>query len=72
MAALHGRAAEPRVAAWQDQLTPLWKRIGGGCHLNRKIDALLLEAGFAIDELTTTYLPWPRPMTYTYQGFAPR
>jgi len=66
----HGRAPDSGVAAWQDRLTPLWKRIGGGCHLNRKIDDLLLEAGFAIDELRTKYLPGPRPMTYTYQGFA--
>jgi ubiquinone/menaquinone biosynthesis C-methylase UbiE len=66
----HGRAPESRVAAWQDRLTPLWKRIGGGCHLNRKVDALLTEAGFTIDELRTAYLPGPRPMTYTYQGFA--
>lgn len=66
----HGRAPDSRVAAWQDQLTPFWKRIGGGCHLNRKIDDLLVGAGFTIDELRTTYLPGPRPMTYTYQGFA--
>lgn len=66
----HGRAPDSGVAVWQDRLTPVWKRIGGGCHLNRKIDDLLLEAGFAIDELRTTYLPGPRPMTYTYQGFA--
>jgi hypothetical protein len=44
--------------------------IGGGCHLNRKVDALLLEAGFGIEKLKTTYLPGPRPLTYTYQGFA--
>lgn len=66
----HGRAPEPGVAAWQDRLTPVWKRIGGGCHLNRKVDALLLEAGFRIEKLKTTYLPGPRPLTYTYQGFA--
>jgi SAM-dependent methyltransferase len=66
----HGRAPDSRVAVWQDRLTPVWKRIGGGCHLNRKIDELLLQAGFQIDELRTTYLPGPRPMTYTYQGFA--
>ena len=66
----HGRAPDPGVAAWQDRLTPIWKRIGGGCHLNRKIDDLLLNAGFTIDELRTTYLPGPRPMTYTHQGFA--
>jgi ubiquinone/menaquinone biosynthesis C-methylase UbiE len=66
----HGQAPDAEVSAWQDRLTPLWKRIGGGCHLNRKIDSLLLEAGFEIEELRASYLPGPRPMTYTYQGFA--
>lgn len=66
----HGRAPDSGVATWQDRLTPLWKHIGGGCHLNRKIDDLILKAGFVIDELRTTYLPGPRPMTFIYQGFA--
>ncbi len=66
----HGRAPDRRVCAWQDRLTPVWKRIAGGCHLNRKIDDLIKSAGFQIAELTTSYLPGPRPMTYTYQGLA--
>jgi ubiquinone/menaquinone biosynthesis C-methylase UbiE len=66
----HGRAPDSRVAAWQERLNPIWKRIAGGCHLNRKIDDLLATAGFRINELRTTYLPGPRPMTYTYQGLA--
>ena len=66
----HGQAPERRVAAWQDRLTPLWKRIAGGCHLNRKIDEIIATAGFRISELKTSYLPGPRPMTYTYQGVA--
>ncbi len=66
----HGRAADPRVVVWQDRITPVWKRIGGGCHLNRKIDELIRAAGFQISELKTFYLPGPRPMTYTYQGLA--
>jgi len=66
----HGRAPDSGVAAWQDRLNPVWKRIGGGCHLNRKIDELVVQAGFQIDELRTAYLPGPRPMSYTYQGFA--
>jgi ubiquinone/menaquinone biosynthesis C-methylase UbiE len=66
----HGRAPDPAVAQWQDRLTPIWKPIGGGCHLNRKIDDLIEEAGFRITELKTSYLSGPRPMTYTYQGFA--
>jgi hypothetical protein len=36
----HGRAPEPNVCWWQDRLTPVWKRIGGGCHLNRAIQTL--------------------------------
>jgi ubiquinone/menaquinone biosynthesis C-methylase UbiE len=68
----HGRAPEPGVVAWQDRLTPVWKRIGGGCHLNRKIDELIVAAGLEIRELKTCYLPGPHPMTYTYQGFARR
>ena len=66
----HGLAPDSGVAAWQGRLTPIWKRIGGGCHLNRKIDDLIKQAGFRIAELTTSYLPGPRPMTYTYQGAA--
>jgi ubiquinone/menaquinone biosynthesis C-methylase UbiE len=68
----HGHSPDPGVAVWQDRITPLWKRIGGGCHLNRKIDELISAAGFRIAELKTCYLPGPRPMTYTYQGFAER
>jgi ubiquinone/menaquinone biosynthesis C-methylase UbiE len=68
----HGRSPDPRVVAWQDRLTPAWKRIGGGCHLNRKIDELIVGAGFQILSLKTCYLPGPRPMTYTYQGIAER
>ncbi len=66
----HGRAPDPGVVVWQDRLTPVWKRIGGGCHLNRKVDELIAAAGFHIVELKTCYLPGPRPMAYTYQGFA--
>jgi len=66
----HGRSPDRRTAAWQDRLTPIWKRIGGGCHLNRKIDELITVAGFEIVELKTFYAPGPRPMTYTYQGIA--
>jgi ubiquinone/menaquinone biosynthesis C-methylase UbiE len=66
----HDRAPDPGVVAWQDWLTPFWKLATGGCHLNRKIDELIEAAGFQITELKTCYLPGPRPMTYTYQGFA--
>ena len=66
----HGRSPDGKVTAWQDQLTPMWKRVAGGCHLNREIDTLLERAGFKVVNLKTFYLPGPRPMTYTYQGIA--
>jgi ubiquinone/menaquinone biosynthesis C-methylase UbiE len=66
----HGRAPDRGVAVWQDRLNPTWKRIGGGCNLNRQVDELLIEAGFHITDLRKFYLRGPRPMTYTYQGLA--
>lgn len=66
----HGRSPDRSTADWQDRMTPIWKRIGGGCHLNRKIDELIAAAGFVIIELKTFYQAGPRPMTYTYQGIA--
>jgi len=66
----HGRAPDPGVVVWQDRLTPIWRRIGGGCHLNRRIDEIVAGSGFKITELETGYLPGPRPMTFTYQGAA--
>jgi ubiquinone/menaquinone biosynthesis C-methylase UbiE len=66
----HGRAPEPSVARWQDRLTPVWKRVAGGCHLNRKPDALIRSVGFRVDTLETGYLKGPRPMGFVYSGSA--
>lgn len=66
----HGRASEPGVARWQDRLTPVWRRIAGGCHLNRKIDTLIAAAGFRVDRLETGYMRGPKPMTFMYEGMA--
>jgi ubiquinone/menaquinone biosynthesis C-methylase UbiE len=68
----HGRSSEVRVVRWQDRLTPLWKQIGGGCHLNRPIDQLIREAGFHMAKLETGYMKGPKPMTFMYDGVAHR
>jgi len=68
----HGLAPEVQVQRWQHRLTPGWRHIAGGCHLDRKIDELIGEAGFTIDELVTEYARGPRPMTYIYCGRASR
>jgi ubiquinone/menaquinone biosynthesis C-methylase UbiE len=66
----HGLAPDVSVRRWQDWLTPAWKRISGGCHLNRPIRAMIEGAGFQIDRVETGYMPGPRPMTFTYEGSA--
>ena len=68
----HGRAPDESVRRWQDRLTPLWSKLGGGCHLNRDIPRLLKEAGLRSADMQTMYLPGPRPLTYNYWGTAER
>lgn len=67
----HGHSPEKAVSRWQNLLTPGWKKVAGGCHLNRPIDAYLREAGFAIDELQTGYMPkTPHWAGFIYTGYA--
>lgn len=66
----HGLAPDAGVVRWQHRLTPLWKPLAGGCHLDRDIPALLKAGGFTIRELYSSYLPGPRPMTWVWRGWA--
>ncbi len=66
----HGLSPEPAVDRWQRRLTPMWRHIAGGCHLDRKVDDLIRSAGFEMTELRTEYADGPRPMTYMYLGRA--
>ncbi len=66
----HGLSPDDKVARWQERINPVWKVIGGGCHLNRKMDALIGSAGFRFDSLTEGYIPGPRFATYNYRGIA--
>jgi ubiquinone/menaquinone biosynthesis C-methylase UbiE len=66
----HGRSPDAAVSAWQDRLDPVWKRLAGGCHLNRKIDELVTGAGFRMNDLRTGYARGPKPMTFMFEGRA--
>ncbi|MEK1941008.1 MAG: class I SAM-dependent methyltransferase [Pseudomonas sp.] len=66
----HGMSPDLPVLRWQNRLTPIWKPLAGGCHLNRDIPQLITEGGFKIGELQTRYLKGPKPMTYVYSGWA--
>jgi ubiquinone/menaquinone biosynthesis C-methylase UbiE len=66
----HGRSPDEKVRRWQDRLTPVWKRLGGGCHLNRPIRELLENSGFRIEQIETGYMKGPKPMAFMYEGRA--
>ncbi|MDB5066339.1 MAG: Methyltransferase type 11 [Chloroflexi bacterium] len=66
----HGRSPDSRVARWQDRLTPLQRRVAGGCHLNRPIDELVAHSGLQLSRVTTYYLTGPRSLGYMFEGVA--
>jgi len=67
----HGRSDQPRVAQWQDRLNPIQRVMGVGCNLNRPIDTLIRDAGFAITHLDRYAIAGePRIMAEMYRGTA--
>jgi ubiquinone/menaquinone biosynthesis C-methylase UbiE len=66
----HGLAPDEGVRRWQNRLTPLWCRIGGGCHLNRPMQSLIESAGFRFDRLDTGYMRGPKAFAFMYEGSA--
>jgi ubiquinone/menaquinone biosynthesis C-methylase UbiE len=53
----HGAAPDRKVRGLQNTLTPLWKKFGGGCRLNRDLPAEIKKAGFEMDWIEQMYLP---------------
>ena len=67
----HGRCPVESVGRLQDRLTPLWRTVAGGCHLNRPIFEYLTEAGFDVTVGENCYLArMPRFAGYLYYGQA--
>ncbi len=67
----HGRSDDPGVACWQDRLNPLQNIVGCGCHLNRRIDQLIIQAGFRLSQLDRYVLSGvPRIGGELYRGQA--
>ena len=67
----HGKAPDPNIHKWQNRINPLWKKIAGGCNLNRDIPALIETSGFKLENLETMYLPsTPKIAGYNYWGYA--
>ncbi|MBD2106295.1 class I SAM-dependent methyltransferase [Nodosilinea sp. FACHB-13] len=66
----HGLSDEPSIQAWQHRLTPLQKRIAGGCHFDRDMGQLI-EQQFDQVELEAAYAKQvPKVAGYFYRGVA--
>ena len=60
---------DEKVAKWQQRLNPYWKKIAGGCNLNRDIPKIIQDSSFKITKLETMYLPsTPKFAGFNYWG----
>jgi ubiquinone/menaquinone biosynthesis C-methylase UbiE len=66
----HGLAPDEDVRRWQHRINPAWRRLAGGCNLNRDIPGLLGQAGFSLLSDERMYIPGIRALSYNYWGAA--
>ena len=67
----HGKAPDQNIYKWQKRINPLWKKVAGGCNLDRNIPDLIEASGFKIEKLDSMYLPsTPKFAGYNYWGYA--
>ncbi len=66
----HGRSPDAGVARWQDRLTPLQRRLFGGCHLNRPVRHMVESAGFEVSDLENYHVGGPRAVGCMFEGRA--
>lgn len=66
----HGLAPDASVSKWQHRLTPWWKPIAGGCHLNRDVPSMLEAGGFRATEIESSYLKGPKLLVWVTRGVA--
>ena len=65
----HGKSPKNLVSHIQNILTPASKVVAGGCHLNRDIEQLIIDANFQIQKLEK-FSQLGKPLAYMYKGTA--
>jgi ubiquinone/menaquinone biosynthesis C-methylase UbiE len=55
----HGLSPDAPVADRQRRWTPRWKKVAGGCHLDRDVPGIVEAAGFNLSDLEAEYMPGP-------------
>jgi ubiquinone/menaquinone biosynthesis C-methylase UbiE len=69
----HGRSAEPNIQRWQDRMNGFQRTICGGCNMNRDIERLVREAGFAFEQIDKYYVKGqPKLTAFLTRGVARR
>lgn len=67
----HVRAADPKLARWQDRLDRPWGWVAGGCHPNRRTLEAIEAGGFEVIQLERKDLPdIPRLVRPNIMGMA--
>jgi len=67
----HGIAPDLKTKNWQNRINPIWKRLMGGCNINRDIPEIISNSKLAIIDLETMFLPGtPRIAGFNYWGTA--
>lgn len=66
----HGKAPDKWIGKWQNIINPIWKRLGGGCNLNRDIPSIIEKNGFRMNNMETMYIPGWKPASFNYWGTA--
>lgn len=66
----HGTSPDPVVRIWQERFSPFWKKMTGGCNLDRNIPELINQGGIQIKELESGYIAPMRLLSFTYAGMA--
>jgi SAM-dependent methyltransferase len=56
---------KPRRARWQRRLTPVWRRVADGCHLDRETHASLGAAGLEVTDCTRASMRKAAPIVRT-------
>ncbi|MFQ5549262.1 MAG: class I SAM-dependent methyltransferase [Woeseia sp.] len=66
----HGAAPDEGVRRWQDRLNTAWRKLAGGCNMNRDIPSIIRAGGFDIVRDERMYIPGLRVLSYNYLGSA--
>jgi len=66
----HGLSPDSKVARSQQRFNGIQRRLAGGCHLNRDINAVVEGGGLAIERCDNFFISGPKAWCYMYAGAA--